>query len=572
MKKRRMVEKIPMAPSGGCGGGSEVTAFVSPPANRGRTIISSLQSSASSAATSYNNDENNNNDSIFSTRGGHQSHQSTEIQQKQRVLRPDEPNLYDIPSNLHATYQPLPFLVRMLISLSSAAMSWKQFITLTFTVHHRLVSATIKNVMVILVRYLLVSSVAKLCLQEWMSPPSRVTTKYLADNDLLPSRLSRYQFVTPMDVKDVMGSDASEEDDVEKTMKSIGVHSLQYTNPSYVNEANTDQQQHHRRKQQHKQQQHNSNFIDAAYLHHGFGASSLSWLPVLPSLTKQLGARVGVAHDSVGFGFTDRPQSLEAYSAEANVGIGLELLNDVDDAQATVGSSGENEKSKAGNVRNIAIFGHSMGAKAALIMALACSKREDVRLNPSLVVLVAPALEGVSLPSTGSSTKKKASNNKISQLLRSIWVTWRKIFLDYPFRYGLRRLVGGSPNFWRKGLASAWGDPKRLSDSDVLRFQWPSIGMGWEQGLLNLVRSKLSSSSKSVLDDGELLQQVSSLPNTKVVIIYGSRDRIVKFEGLVAEKVKKEFPTVHIVRMEGLGHDPYEEDVDGFLRELKAVV
>jgi len=85
MKKRRMAEKIPMAPSGGCGGGSEATAFVSPPANRGRTIISSLQSSASSAATSYNNDENNNNDSIFSSRGGHQSHQSTEIQQKQPV-------------------------------------------------------------------------------------------------------------------------------------------------------------------------------------------------------------------------------------------------------------------------------------------------------------------------------------------------------------------------------------------------------------------------------------------------------------------------------------------------------
>jgi len=572
MKKRRMAEKIPMAPSGGCGGGSEATAFVSPPANRGRTIISSLQSSASSAATSYN-DENNNNDSTFSTRGGHQSHQSTEIQQKQRVVRPDEPSLYDIPSNLHATYQPLPFLVRMLISLSSAAMSWKQFITLTFTVHHRLVSATIKNAMVILVRYLLVSSVAKLCLQELMSPPSRVTTKYLADNDLLPSRLSRYQFVTPMDVNDVMGGDdaSSEEDDVEKrAMKSIGVHSLQYTNPSYVSEVNAEQQ-HQCRKLQNKEQQHNSNSIDAVYLHHGFGASSLSWLPVLPSLTKQLGARVGVAHDSVGFGFTDRPQSLEAYSAEANVGIGLELLDD-DDAKANVERSGENEKSEIGKERNIAIFGHSMGAKAALIMALACSKREDVRLNPSLVVLVAPALEGVSLPSRGSSTKKKASNNKISQLLRSIWVTWRKIFLDYPFRYGLRRLVGGSPNFWRKGLASAWGDPKRLSDSDVLRFQWPSIGMGWEQGLLNLVRSKLSSSSKSVLDDGELLQQVSSLPNTKVVIIYGSRDRIVRFEGSVAEKVKKEFPTVHIVRMEGLGHDPYEEDVDGFLRELKAVV
>ena len=571
MKKRGIVGKTPMAPSCGYGGGSETTAFISPPANRGRSS-SSLQSSASSASASFNN-ENNTSDSIFSSRGGHQSHQSTDIQQIQRVARSDESNLYDIPSDLYATYRPLPFLVRILISLVSAAVSWKQFITLTFTYHHRLVSATIKNVMVVLVRFLLVSSVAKLCLQELMTPPSRVTTKYLADNDLLPSKLSRYQSVTPVAIHDTMGGDASGESGTEKkAVSSIGVHSLQYNNPDYFNKVEAEQKQQQQRRHQ-KQQKLNSNSIDALYLHHGFGASSLSWLPVLPSLTKQLGARVGRAHDSVGFGFTDRPQSLEEYSVENNVGIGLELLNDDGDANTAVDGSGENEKTET--ERNIAIFGHSMGAKAALLMALACSNRKDVGLNPRLVVLVAPALEGVALPSrkTSSSTKKTATSpSAISQLLRSIWVTWRKMIVDYPFRYGLRRLVGGSPNFWRKGLASAWGDPKRLSDSDVLRFQWPSIGMDWEQGLLNLVRSKLSSSSNSSLDDGELLQQVANLPNTKVVIIYGSKDRIVPFEGSVAEQVKKEFPTVHIVRMEGLGHDPFEEDVDGFLRELKAVV
>jgi len=86
------------------------------------------------------------------------------------------------------------------------------------------------------------------------------------------------------------------------------------------------------------------------------------------------------------------------------------------------------------------------------------------------------------------------------------------------------------------------------------------------------VRSKLSPSVTSEWNDVELLQRVASLPNTKVVIIYGSKDRVVRFEGSVAEKVKKQFPTVHIVRMEGLGHDPYEEDVDGFLREMKAVM
>ncbi len=435
---------------------------------------------------------------------------------------------------------------------------------------------------------------AKLCLQEVMYPPSRVTTKYLAENDLLPSKLSRYQFVTPVAIiQDVIGGgggDASKEEDdgIEETIKRrkgtikmdpIGVHYLQYINPNYDNQKVKHEQQQH-------QQQHISNSIDAIYFHHGFGASSLSWLPVLPSVVTQLGARVGVAHDSVGFGFTDRPHSLEGYSAETNVGIGLELLLNDDASAATKkasiaeggsssssSSSGENEKPEM--ARNIAIFGHSMGSKAALLMALACSKRKDMQLNPTLVVLVAPALEGVALPPSSrkrSSTKKRRNNNKISQLLRSIWLKWRKIFLDYPFRYGLRRLVGGNPNFWKKGLISAWGDPKRLSDSDVLRFQWPSIGMSWEQGLLNLIRSKLSSSSSSsmsALDDVGLLQQVSSLPNTKVVIIYGSKDRIVRFEGSVAEKVKEKFPAVHMVRMEGMGHDPFEEDVEAFLREVE---
>jgi pimeloyl-ACP methyl ester carboxylesterase len=97
--------------------------------------------------------------------------------------------------------------------------------------------------------------------------------------------------------------------------------------------------------------------------------------------------------------------------------------------------------------------------------------------------------------------------------------------------------------------------------------------MGWEQGLLNLVRHKLSSSASSsaMLNDEQLLHQVSNMKDTKVVIVYGSKDRIVRFEGAVAEKMKQEFPNLHLVRMEGLGHDPFEEDVDGFLNELKAV-
>ncbi|KAL7453403.1 hypothetical protein ACHAWC_005081 [Mediolabrus comicus] len=471
----------------------------------------------------------------------------------------------------------------------------------------------LKNVISIMLRYLIVSTLFKVTLQEVAYRPSRVTMEYLVENDLLPSTLSCYQNVCfdrlkVVDDDDNDGSDdkggnadASGKEATQKTKRmnhQIGVHSLQYINPNKYDASSTSK----KANKEHDASIRRKVDFDAISLHHGFGASSLSWLPILPSLVQQLNARVGVAHDSVGFGFTDRPHddgsgsNLVEYSSEMNVGIGFELLKsvhkDVEDEvpgeEKEEAEGGKNGKKKS----NIAIFGHSMGAKAALQMALACSKRNDsddnVEFNPSLVVLVAPALEGIALPSSsrgkklvsGTSSRdttlkssRGSISNKLSQLGSSIWVTCRKLFFHHPFRFGLRRLVGGTPNFWKKGLASAWGDPKRLSESDVLRFQWPSIGMGWEQGLLNLVRHKLSSSASSsaMLNDEQLLHQVSNMKDTKVVIVYGSKDRIVRFEGAVAEKVKQEFPNLHLVRMEGLGHDPFEEDVVGFLTELKAV-
>lgn len=59
------------------------------------------------------------------------------------------------------------------------------------------------------------------------------------------------------------------------------------------------------------------------------------------------------------------------------------------------------------------------------------------------------------------------------------------------------------------------------------------------------------------------------LHSTKVVIVYGSNDRVVRIEGDVAARLKNDFPTVRFVRMEGLGHDPFEEDVEGFLSVLE---
>ena len=390
--------------------------------------------------------------------------------------------------------------------------------------------------------------------------------------------------ITPLRVEPFLGNDSegvpilssnwSEEDEkTSPTSAPIGVHSIQYTQRTAGgNKSNRK--------------------YDGIYLHHGFGASSLSWLPVLPSLVERLGngRSRGVAHDFPGFGLTDRPnvdhsQGLEQYSFENNVGIGLALLQeslpsgDAEVVDASLDFDYRRKREAREHLdetsKSIAIFGHSMGSKAALLMAHQCASHPKLGLKPNLVVLVAPALEGVILPSRGGHVSKKSSRGGKSQskswfrqMAHKVWITWRKLFLDYPFQYGLRRLVCSNEGFWRKGLSLAWGDASRLTDSDILRFQWPSIGKGWEEGLINFTRARLSSPFPSMNDD-QLLREVSNLKDTRVIIIYGTKDGVVRINGAMAEKLKEEYPKVKIVGMEGLGHDPFEENVDGFLKVLE---
>jgi pimeloyl-ACP methyl ester carboxylesterase len=71
------------------------------------------------------------------------------------------------------------------------------------------------------------------------------------------------------------------------------------------------------------------------------------------------------------------------------------------------------------------------------------------------------------------------------------------------------------------------------------------------------------------LDDVRLLKEVTNLKDTKVVIVYGSKDGIVRIDSTVAERVCKDFPNIKFIRMEGCGHDPFEEDVQGFVTALE---
>jgi pimeloyl-ACP methyl ester carboxylesterase len=55
-------------------------------------------------------------------------------------------------------------------------------------------------------------------------------------------------------------------------------------------------------------------------------------------------------------------------------------------------------------------------------------------------------------------------------------------------------------------------------------------------------------------------------------MVYGSKDNVVRVNEKMLNEMKCNFPMVKVVRMEGLGHDPFEEDKDAFLAELERVL
>lgn len=402
------------------------------------------------------------------------------------VPRPDEPNVFNIPTLLHATYQPLPLLLRTILGAASLFIAfvstWDKRLTwmhLLLAIKNRKVNVT--KILAFLGKALLVYSAIHLPLQDRISPPSRITTAKLQENYWLPSRLSKY---------------------------SNGVHFLQYD---------------------HDHQEAPTKF-QAMHLNHGFGASSLSWLPVIPKLAERLHIRQIIAHDAPGFGFTDRNDYLSNYTNGASCDIGIQLLLNNNSKRAN-----ENDNDKP-----LLLMGHSMGALTTLLMVLKLPETTKV-----LIILVAPALR-----------------SKFNERVLSPDTMAKRGLFDPVMEYVLKRVVGWKP-FWKNMLRGVWGDWKRVSDSDALRFQWPSIGKGWEQGLLRFAQAQM----KCTVDERAIFQQVLDRPNTKLFVLRGSKDCVVTQKYLDTFFVHPFNVTIDI--LEGQGHDPFEEDVELFLSKVE---
>ena len=422
--------------------------------------------------------------------------------------RPDEPNVYDFPACIFPTYRSLPLIARVAVAVfctwaAASSTFHEKVLWLRPLIAFVNLNINTRNIAVFLIKTALFYTLVNCSLQEVFTRPSRISTQALVDQYYLPSKLSNYERVTLSDGQ------------------SLGVHFLQHDTTHDLASFRS------------------LKTYSALYLNHGFGASSLSWVPVIPKLADRLLVKRTLAHDAVGFGFTDRPRSIQLYTPRVSSDISLDLLQH----KTTTYNS---------NSSRIILMGHSMGSLATLDTAIRLPDNVAVT-----VVLVAPAL-GV-LP---KADEAKDSGNTRFLFQRATHLGYSLVIRPI-LCYSLRRLVG-SEGFWKKGLQSVWGNNTLVSDSDALRFQWPSVGVDWEDGLLRFAQAMRS------VREGDLLDQVARRPNTRIAVILGSRDKVIRRK--TVEKVFSKFPNVPILEIEGCGHDPFEENVDGFLDALEYAV
>lgn len=436
-------------------------------------------------------------------------------------LSSNDQNVNNIPSQLYATYRPIPVGVKVLLVLISTIWS-----SLSCKLRPTLMLKDLMNdfhlMLRLVTRFCFSLLLVTAAIQDSFFSPSRVDTPTLIQMGWLPSRLSKFSRIQTTIEPAMLGMPNQS-----VPMQKIGVHYLEYDNAN-ISDCK----------------------FDAVHFCHGFGASSLSWVPAIPSLVKKIGSKKGIAHDSPGFGFTDRNQELEPYSSAGSAALGLSLLNNTLNFDNTTSDNERDIK------KRVLLLGHSMGCASTLKMALALPR--NVKVD---VVLVAPALVGDFDEDIVQNSNKPTLFLKKQPVLVSKFISLiRQVIFDPILMYILKRAVA-TKNFWKKGLNLVWGDPKILTPTDVLRFQWPGIAKGWERGLLSFSRSRIKAICNYQGGEINMLKDVIGRPNTSVTIIHGTNDKVVPIG--ISETIVTKLEGIDFIRMEGYGHDPFEEGERG---------
>lgn len=237
---------------------------------------------------------------------------------------------------------------------------------------------------------------------------------------------------------------------------------------------------------------------------HGFGSSSYSWREVMPELASRY--RVA-ALDLSGFGWTERPDSLDSYTREGQVALIVGVMD-------------------ALGLDNAHIVGHSYGG--ALTMALAAEHPERVRS----MVLVSSA--AISYPTDR-----------------------RKWFAGVPsLSYAYVRGMALRPIFFRRLFRRAYYDDSLVTDDLIDSYLERLRVEGVARGFKGLTRPLPASPAEQ-----EIRYEDLDIP---ALVVWGAEDRVAKPE--LGRAHAGLLPDHRFVTIEEAGHSPMEEQPDEFLR------
>lgn len=247
---------------------------------------------------------------------------------------------------------------------------------------------------------------------------------------------------------------------------------------------------------------------------HGLLGSTMTWRYNVDALV-DAGYRV-IAYDRPAFGLSDKRESYD-YSMQNQVALTASLM----DALA---------------IETAIIIGHSAGGNVATHFAVAHPQRVErlILLNAAVLAGGPPAFVGalVGLP--------------------SVW-RWA--------RFALQQI------FTREQLASNlrgfYADDSFWTEDDTDAYWRAFQTVGWDVGLLGLTRD----------GGGSLLSQEAIRSITlETVIIWGDEDSVTPLAQ--GEQLADLLPNSQLIVLEGMGHQPFEEDPQRFnttLLEILAV-
>ena len=349
------------------------------------------------------------------------------------------------------------------------------------------------------------------------------------------------------------------------------------------------------------------------HLNHGFGANALTWDTLMEPLAAALSARGDgevpirlVAHDRLGFGLSGRPTQLYKYREAFQAAVALQLLGAAPSGVATAtaaaaASAAASPASSPSALTPTILVGHSIGSILSSTMAVQQGGGGLVRglvlIAPAILASPARPARSRPVPPVGIAAAARAAAALSARLTRAS--VRGLLLLLTPLLRVLLQLLIAQPRFWSRGIGSAYGDPKKLAPSMVLRYRWPVQVKGSSEGLLRFVRAQLLEPGRAAQESGGAVDRARGgqgqggggavagagagatgtataaaaaaaaaaaepplwealralqLP---VLIIHGAKDKLVPLSN--SRRLAASMPTASLLELPDSGHCPHEE-------------